>query len=124
SSHLPNYRSTINLWITQPITAIGGRCRFSVSAPMGSFDGVQVTPPCPPFPHVDNHLLSAYEMRGAILPVASGEKHMTKSGVRFHRLWTILAHRLGAWQPSRRSDGDDPCACHRLETSCALLTSP
>jgi Carbohydrate-selective porin, OprB family len=42
SSHLPSYRSTINLWIILPITAIAGRCRFSVSAPMGSFDGLQV----------------------------------------------------------------------------------
>src|SRR5215831_10081284 len=46
--NLPSCRSTINLWATRPITAIAGRCRFSDSAPMGSFDDVQVTPPCPP----------------------------------------------------------------------------
>src|SRR5215211_20480 len=52
-SNLPSYRSTINSWATLPITAIEDRCRFSVSARMGSFDGLQVLP----LPPVDNHLL-------------------------------------------------------------------
>src|SRR5262249_45207072 len=73
--------------------------------------------------NVKNRPLSVHEMRGAILLVASVEKHITKNCVRLRRMWEVFAHRLDAWQPSRRSGGDDQCSCHQLENQCAMLSS-
>jgi hypothetical protein len=62
---------------------------------------------------------AAHETRGAILPVASGEKPMTKNYVRLRRMWDVFAHSLEAWaaQQATPSGGDDQCSCHQLGQS-------